>query len=432
MDELSTCEPPRAAERSKAMRWRFGPATGRPIFVFVLALVASSSALAQQEPSDTPNDAAGIEAAEPAPAPQDSGDGFVDKAKDWVERTRIVERLNGDIDGWYPRLGGMTRGGGFALGPGYRTHIGDVLLDLSAGLSTKFYKSADVKVRWVHALDGRVELWTNYRYEDFPQEDFFGMGPDTTLDMRTSYDFDSSEFAVHGIVSPVSWLRAGTVVGYISPEVGPGTDDKFPSIEEIFADVAAPGLAGQPNFLHTTFYGEIDTRDERGRPRSGGFYHAAFGIWDDRTLQQYDFRRFDLNLAHWLPLVADKSHVVMGRFGTSYVNNETGERVPFYFLPYVGGVDTIRSFREFRFKDENALWMTAEYSWSPIKYVSLAAFVDAGKVSADYQDINLNGLKTGYGFGVRAHTNKLTFARLDFATGGGEGWQMFLKLGPRF
>jgi outer membrane translocation and assembly module TamA len=95
-------------------------------------------------------------------------------------------------------------------------------------------------------------------------------------------------------------------------------------------------------------------------------------------------------------------------------------------------VDTIRSFREFRFKDENAMWLGAEYRWVMLDFLSLAGFVDAGKVAHDWNDIEFSGLKKGYGFGVRVHSDKMTFARLDFGTGGGEGWQIFLKLGPRF
>jgi hypothetical protein len=45
---------------------------------------------------------------------------------------------------------------------------------------------------------------------------------------------------------------------------------------------------------------------------------------------------------------------VSGRIGASYTNIATGHRVPFYFLAYVGGMDTIRSFSEFRLKDENS------------------------------------------------------------------------------
>jgi outer membrane protein assembly factor BamA len=233
-------------------------------------------------------------------------------------------------------------------------------------------------------------------------------------------------------VKPVSWFRVGTSVGYMRPDVGPGTDRLFPSIEESFSDVEAPGLANQPNFLHTTIFSEVDYRDFRGNPRSGGHYRVSYGIWDDRTLQQFDFRRFDVLLTQHVPLVADKSHAISGRFGTSYVNNETGERVPFYFLAYVGGIDTIRSFREFRFKDENAMWMSAEYSWMPIKWVSLATFVDAGEVSPDWNSIDFRGLKTGYGFGIRFHTRTQNLARIDYGTGGGEGHQIFFKVGPSF
>ena len=92
----------------------------------------------------------------------------------------------------------------------------------------------------------------------------------------------------------------------------------------------------------------------------------------------------------------------------------------------------MRSLNEFRFKDENAVWMSGEYRWIPFKSVSFATFFDAGKVGRDYQDVHGGEFKKGYGFGVRVHTRRQTFARLDIATGGGEGWKMFFKLGPRF
>lgn len=392
-------------------------------------IIGASAAYAQQ-PTERESSVA-----EPA---GEADEGFVDRledrAEEFADRTQIVERLSGDVDGWYPRLGGMTRGSGFAIGPGYRFHTFDdrIFVDLSAGISIKGYKAVDANVRWLQAFDERVELWTDFRYEDFPQEDFFGMGLSSSLENRTSYDFDSSDIAVRGLFTPVQWLRVGTTLGYMRPDIGPGTDRNYPSIEELFTDLQAPGLIAQPNFLHTTFFGEIDYRDQRGNPRSGGFYRSALGFWDDRTLEQFDHKRFDALAMQFVPLVPNKKHVLSGRVGLSYVNNETGERVPFYFLAYVGGVDTIRGYREFRFKDENAIWLGAEYKWTVLDYLSLVTFLDAGEVSPDWGDIDLRGLKKGYGFGFRVHSEKQTFARLDFGTGGGEGWQIFLKVGPSF
>jgi hypothetical protein len=398
------------------------------VLVSIAVLVAPSVSSAQQ-PAGLP-----VAADDPGEADEGFVDRLEDQAEEIAEKTQIIERLNGDVDGWYPRLGGMTRGSGFAIGPGYRLHTFDdrIFVDLSAGISLKGYKAVDANVRWLQALDDRLELWTDFRYEDFPQEDFFGMGLSSSREARTSYDFDSTDIAVRGVVRPVPWLRAGTTVGYLRPEIGPGSDGNYPSIEELFTDVDAPGLAAQPNFMHTTFFGEIDYLDQRGNPRSGGFYRGALGFWDDRTLEQFDHKRFDALAMHYVPLVASRRHVLSGRLGLTYVNNETGERVPFYFLGYVGGVDTVRGYREFRFKDENAIWLGAEYMWTVHEYVSVVTFLDAGEVRPDWADVDLSGLKTGYGFGFRVHSDKQTFARIDFGTGGGEGWQIFLKLGPRF
>lgn len=397
--------------------------------LLALAVIVGAPAAYAQEPAT-------VEAAAPEPGGEPEGvvDRVEDAAEEFADKTQILERLSGEIDGWYPRLGGMTRGSGFALGPGYRTHVagGRLFADLSAGISIRGYKAADANIRWLQAFDDRVELWTDLRYEDFPQEDFFGMGFSSRQENRTSYDFDSSDIAVRGLLLPTEWLRAGAIVGYMRPDIGPGSDRNYRSIEQVFTDAEAPGLVVQPNFLHTTFFGEINHLDQRGNPASGGFYRAAIGFWNDRTLEQFDHKRFDALAVHYVPLVPSRRHVLSGRLGTTYVNNEMGSRVPFYFLGYVGGVDTIRGYREFRFKDENAMWMGAEYKWTLHDYVSLVTFLDAGEVDADWGDLDFRGLKTGSGFGVRVHSDKQTFARIDFGTGGGEGWQIFLKLGPSF
>jgi outer membrane protein assembly factor BamA len=406
--------------------------TRRLLLGTVVLTVATIPAAAQQQ-GQGPEPSGPTQAVAAATTlPDQDKVGFVEKTKRWADDHQLMERLNGEVDGWYPRLGGMTRGGGFAFGPGYRLHLGGVLVDMSAGLSTKTYKAADVKVRWLRAFGERVELWTNYRFEDFPQEDYFGMGGSSLQSNRTSYDFDSNNFEVVGLVKPLRWLRLGTTIGYMSPDIGHGSDSNYPSIEEVFTDADAPGLIEQPNYLHKTLFADIDYRDQRGRPRSGGFYHFAVGFWDDRTLEQYDFKRFDSTVVQFIPFDAAKRHVVLGRIGVSYVNNVAGNSVPFYFLPYVGGVDTIRAFHEFRFRDENALWMTAEYDWTMMKWVSLAAFMDRGKVAHDWQDIRFADLKNGYGVGVRVHSNRQTFARVDVGGGGGDGWRVFLKLGPTF
>lgn len=359
--------------------------------------------------------------------------GFIDKAKRWAEDKRIADRL-APREGVYARFGGMTTGSGLALGAGYRKYLFDerVFGDVSAALSTKLYKAVDAKARWAQFWDDRIEIWSDFHYRDYPQEDYFGPGEGSTQSARTSYDLESTDIVGRAVANVLPWLSVGADLGFFNPTLDSGRDDNFPSIEQLFTDVQAPGLGEpqQPNFLHNTVFAEIDYRDHRRNATRGGFYRVAFGTWEDVTLESYDHHRFDAEASQFFPLAP--KHVVAARVGLSYVNNENGQRVPFYFLPYIGGSDTVRGYHEFRYRDENILFFNFEYRWRVIPYLHIAPFFDAGEVRADWEDIGPRELKTSYGIGLRAGTEDRVFVRLDIGTGGGEGTRFFFKFGPSF
>jgi outer membrane protein assembly factor BamA len=397
----------------------------------IAAMMMTTAAAHAQDPADVKVES------DQAPARErdaDSADiGLVDKAKRWAEQKRIADRLS-PREGVYARFGGMTTGSGLAVGAGYRKYFfGErVFGDASAALSTKMYKAVDAKARWAQLWNDRIEIWSDFHYRDYPQEDYFGPGEESTRSARTSYDIESTDIVGRVSAKVLPWLSVGTDVGFFNPSLGPGHDDGIPSIEQLFTDAAAPALAEptQPNFVHNTVFAEIDYRDHRRNATRGGFYRVAFGTWEDVTLDSYDHHRFDAEASQFFPLAP--KHVVAARVGLSYVNNETGQRVPFYFLPYIGGSDTLRGFYEFRFRDENILYFNLEYRWRIIPYLHIAPFFDAGEVRADWQDIGPGGLKTSYGIGLRAGTEDRVLVRIDIGTGGDEGTRLFFKFGPSF
>jgi hypothetical protein len=409
-------------------------------FALSLAVLFGAPLQAQQHATDPHADAASAQHATAADDGVTASDAakqepsLVERLRRLARRTQIVDRITGTVDGWYPRLGGMTRGSGLVLGPGYRTHAldGRVLLDVSAALSTRFYKAADAHIRWMQTARDRVEVWTDLRLEDYPQEDFYGMGATSSRDTRTSYDFASLQAGARVLANLPGHVQLGAVLGVMNPSINHGTDPDFPSVEQLFTDAQAPGLAAQPNYLTGTLFIDMDTRQPSGNPQGGGHYRVAFGSWNDHTLHQYDFNRLDVNTAQYVALTPSRRHVVSGRFGLSTLNNTPGNRVPFYFFPYVGGNDTVRSLNEFRFRDENAIWLSVEYTWTPAAHVSLAGFADAGKVTHTWDAVSLAGLTPAYGVGIRVHTATQRLVRLDVATGGGEGWRAIVKLGPSF
>ena len=397
----------------------------------IAAMLMTTTAAHAQDPADVKVESDQTPARE---RDTDSAEvGFVDKAKRWAEEKRIADRI-APREGVYARFGGMVTGSGLALGAGYRKYFLDekIFGDVSAALSTKMYKAVDAKARWAQFWGDRVEIWSDFHYRDYPQEDFFGPGENSSPDNRISYGIESTDIVGRAVVKLLPWFRVGTDLGYFNPTLNPGTDDSVPSIEDVFNDIQAPALGAveQPNFLHNTFFAEVDYRDKRGHPTRGGFYRAAFGTWEDVTVDRFDHHRFDAEASQFFPLAP--KHVVAARVGLSYVNNETGQRVPFYFLPYIGGSDSVRGFHEFRFRDENILFFNAEYRIRVHKFVHVAPFFDAGEVRADWEDIGPGDLRTSYGIGIRAGTEDRIFVRLDIGTGGNEGTRVFFKFGPSF
>ena len=69
--------------------------------------------------------------------------------------------------------------------------------------------------------------------------------------------------------------------------------------------------------------------------------------------------------------------------------------------------------------------MQAPLRVAMMTHVDLALFADAGNVAPRIDDLNLE--KQSFGGGLRFHTRRQTFARVDVANGA-EGWRVLLRL----
>src|SRR5258705_4238070 len=349
----------------------------------------------------------------------------VQKVRNYIEKSPIVQKLKGD--GVYPRIGGLSPGSGLAGGVGYRRHLDWAFVDVSGAMSTKAYRGVDATLGWIDTK--HLDVSTKLTFRNNSQDDFYGLGMDSTDAERVDFGIRSTDLSTRAAAHVTPWLRLGADVGYYVPSVRHGRDDSLRTIESVFTDATAPGLAQQPDFVHEGVFAEVDSRDAHGFPRRGGFYRAAYALWNDRTLEQFNFRRFDAIGSHFMSVA--RNDVVAVRLELSYANNAPGDRVPFYLLPYVGGGDTVRSFREFRFRDENAGVFGAELRHKIHPMAHIAGFVDFGKVSRDWQDINPHHVKNAYGIGLRGGSDDKTYVRFDVAHGDA-GSRVFLQITPSF
>jgi hypothetical protein len=340
-----------------------------------------------------------------------------------LEDGRAFERFLNPPEGVYPKIATVTSGSGFSLGAAYRRpRVFSKHVDFStfASGSLKKYWMIDGRLAMPRLAGGRsfVELY-GQRYE-FPQEDFFGLGPASRRDDHTTYNLASSTVGVTGGVRPTPWLLLSSSIERLTPRIGHGQNPESPSVEELFDVSQIPGFTEQPDFIRYAVAADVNYRTPSGNPRKGGRYYFGYQHFDDRDLGRYTFQRFDTEVQHYIPFLNER-RVIALRALTSMSDADGGDEVPFYFLRTLGGDETLRGFRKFRFRDENMLLLQAEYRWEIFTAMDGAIFYDAGKVAPRPGDLTLSDLESDYGIGFRFGSNNGIFLRVEAAFGSRAG-----------
>jgi hypothetical protein len=303
-------------------------------------------------------------------------------------------------------------------------------LDVWAAGSLNNYWAVEARAIFPELANGRLfaEGWATRR--DYPKEDFFGIGPDSQRSDLVNFALDRTMFGARGGVRPVRPLRIGGSVEYIQPTVGPGEDTTSPSIETGFDDTTAPGLSRQPDYLLASTFIEWDRRQPLNA-RKGGWYRVDFSRYNDRDFDAYSYNRVDLEARQYVPFLGER-RVIAARANVSTSDARAGQTVPFYLMPYLGGRETLRGFREYRFRGPHRLLLQAEYRYEIWSGLDGALFYDAGKVTLQRSDLNLKDLETDYGFGFRMNTDNGVIMRVDAGFGSSDGKHLYITFGGVF
>lgn len=363
----------------------------------------SATAVAQQgqpTPQDLPVAAAVVE-------PQ----GFIAEPA-WLERAAVFSDRHlgggGTSNGFYLSTKSPIQGSGWiTLGPGYRHWYkkDSIFIDGSAGVSWRGYKMAQARLEFPKLLRSRLTLGTMYRWQDFRAVKSFGEGPDSSEDALATYHLRSHNVVGYATVPLRRWLTLNANAGVLSPTI------RFTGTTE-------------PEFVHGEASVVADTRDFPNHPTHGALVRVAASRFTDRDSGAFSFKRYESEVAGFLPLAS--SRIVLAMRGW-IVASETGaeQRVPFYLQPTLGGGHSLRSFSDFRFRDDNLLLANAEVRVAMFTHLDAVVFADAGNVAARWRELDLN--QQSFGAGLRFHTRRDTIARVDAARGAG-GWRFTFSL----
>ncbi len=356
---------------------------------------------------------------------------LVERTLIFVEEKRVLERLN-PPQGFYPSVGSIARGSGLGVGAGYRRRplAGRLVFDTSAAITFRAYTALQFTASAPQLGGLPLELQAGTRWYDYTQEDYFGLGSDTLNADRVSFSLTGLDTFAQVMARRAGWFVMRGRAGVHRLDVARGTDPRFPSLEERFTDATAPGLDDTPTLAYAEAGLGIDTRDEPGNTRGGGLYNVSVGAFRGRGRRDFDFNRIDVTAMHVIPIF-DKKRGIALHAVASRIDPVGGSRVPFFLMPTVGGADSLRGYREFRFRDAAAVTLNAEYRWEAFSGLDLALFVDAADVGPTWRSLVGAHLKSSWGMGFRFNTNRRVFLRIDVA-GGREGPRIWTALGPVF
>jgi outer membrane protein assembly factor BamA len=292
-----------------------------------------------------------------------------------------------------PVIGGLTADSGFAGGVELKWS-GVYLKTLGSVKKYQFietgYEAPALGRRW-------LSFEVSGRYRNFPEEDFWGLGPDTKQDQRTNFLYEdvggSATMAVR-----FRKVRAGMTAGYVAINTGPGRDKNFPSVPE--------NLQAGPRYRPVGPFVEYNSADESSDPHAGGKY--AFR-W---TRYGTTFQRYEIDVRRFIPLTAAEDRIAL-RVKTTFTDTSTTQETPFFMLPTVGGVDTVRGFAQYRYRDRDALVLNGEYRRPVSGFLDAVFFADAGRVFSRASQITLKDAAAAAGVGTRVKFGSRMFFGVD-------------------
>jgi outer membrane protein assembly factor BamA len=285
-------------------------------------------------------------------------------------------------------------------------------VNLVGGWSLKNFKLARGTLTLPEMADGRVTVQTHAQWIDAPSVPFYGLTQRSDKDDKAFYLYREAVVGATAKATPVKWFTAAANVDYL--DIMTDGTDKDDSVELGFTSPQAPGLLQDPTYVRTGVSAAIDWRDPPGYSGTGGMYRAEFINYAQQNDGPHSFRQFEAEVVQLIPILrANWVIALRGMVTTTATDN--GDEVPYFLMPSLGGSRNVRGYSTFRFRDRHRILWSAEYRWTPSRFLDMALFYDAGKVTAHRSDLDFDGLKDSYGIGMRFVSLNGTALRIEVA-----------------
>jgi len=291
-----------------------------------------------------------------------------------------------------------------------------------------------------HIADTGLHTYGVFKYEDRPEEHFYGIGPDTSAGEGTSFTMEATTLeAVAGYtVNPT--LIIDFKYAYRHVHISEGEDEGRGQIARIFPPATIPGLDGDTlNVIGVEV--NHDTRNHKADSSKGGQQRFSFSFNEGVGASDARYFKYEAEVSQYIPLFSERRVLVIHFYGEH--NDEIGDHnVPFHQMAKLGDYGTyprlshtLRGFDFNRFFDESAALMNLEYRYTIWQYrdykMDTLIFWDEGQAFGEFSDFQFSDFRESYGLGFR-----LTLARNILVTvqaaHGDEGTRLYVKTNAPF
>ena len=249
-------------------------------------------------------------------------------------------------------------------------------------------------------------LYSNFNLKKFPDY-YFGIGNKPT-NLKQAFTSQSISlllqpqyiFSKHFFVGTTLSARFDKVVSTAS-------EGKLDSIFQLYGNIGWKPYSQ----ISLGFITAYDTRDNQFYPSQGIFAKSSFMASKFGWGSSFSLQEFTLDFRHYFPLIGNNTFAY--QLYLAGVFSKTG--TPFQLLPFLGGRDLMRGFRQGMYRDDLLFLMQTEYRIPVYKRLKAAVFASAGDVM-DGSTKNIDKIKISYGAGLRYRLNDArVHLRLDFA-----------------
>jgi hypothetical protein len=313
--------------------------------------------------------------------------------------------------GLAPQIGGAGDGAGFGGGMAWTPYKGPVTPTLAVSASINGYQDHGVALDFSGIFGEQVDVITEVRFRSSPEEDFFGIGPNSHERNRTSYHLEQTAARLHVKVPVAGALTSDASVELSNNNIFGGKDTRFPSTEDLFTGAEVPGLDEGSELVTGDVALTLDLRDHPGDATSGGVIRVFAGVGEDVVGSAFNYWHYGGEAQSFVPLLGRGSRfgprsVLAVRVRGDFHQPRSGGTVPFFKMPHIGGSSSVRGFREFRFFDDDIVVANIEYRWpimslKTMPLLEALLFLDEGQVFDRSDDFDFDSFRESYGGGLR-------------------------------